>query len=267
MRRLKFGSELHIETSRRQLFQPINPPRVARPTPDLLERFIGLAEKDEAQILQFARKYGGLEIFVDWHSKRVHIEYCSVWQYLARVMKAMLKISASLYARQRVPSAEWKIIGELPAAIRSMEESPGQDHWVRNRFTDMEQWCSIAGYLRSSGRPYPRETRSLFIRMLNTLLGLGMVRPWIVWPEGSRPQVVYSGRTLMSGLALQLCLRVAKIPSFVMCAHCQQSYLPEKRAPKTGQRNFCPACRDKGIPQQYASWDFQQRKRDDEGAT
>ena len=270
LRQLKFGSELHIETSRRELFRPISPSHVVRPTPDLLERFIDLAEEDEVQMLKFARKYGGLEIFFDWDSKRVHIEYCSVWRYFARVIKAALKIGASLYARQPLAAAAWKTIGQLPAAIRSMDESPGRDHGLRSRITEAEQWCSIAGYLRSSGRPYPRETRSLFVRVLNILLGLGMVRPWIVWPDSpqrSRPQVVYSGRSLMSGLALQLCLRVAKIASFVICVHCHQSYLPAKRAAKTGQRNFCPGCRDKGIPQQYAWSDFQQRKRDGERAT
>jgi hypothetical protein len=265
LRRLNFGSELHIETSQRELFKAISPSRVVRPTPDLLERFISLAEEGEVQIHKFAKKYGGLEIFFHWSSKGVHIEYCSVWQYFARVMKAALKISGNLYARQPLPAGEWKSIGRIPEAMRSMEEGQEQYRRIRSGIPEMEEWCAIAGYLRSSGRPYPREARPLFVRVLNTLLGLGMVRPWIVWPDNqqaSRPQLVYSGRSLMSALALQLCLRVAKIKSFVICSHCQQSYLPEKRAPKTGQRNFCPECRKNGVPQQYASISFRERRRD-----
>src|SRR6516162_2033441 len=72
---------------------------------------------------------------------------------------------------------------------------------------------------------------------------------------------VTSGRSLLSTLALQLSLRVAKIPSSVLCFHCQKSYATHKRAPKIGQRNFCPDCRNKRIPQKYALADFRQKRR------
>jgi hypothetical protein len=42
--------------------------------------------------------------------------------------------------------------------------------------------------------------------------------------------------------------------------HCQTSYSGQ-RAPKSGQRNFCPACREQGIPKAYAVKDFRQRQR------
>jgi hypothetical protein len=264
---LNFGSELHIQNSPLESFKPITPSRAVRPTPDLLERFIDLAEEDDVRIHKFAKEYGGLEIFFDWGSERVHVEYCDVWRYFAGVIKAVLKISASLSARQSVRGAEWKMIGRLPAAIRPGEHSPELSYRVRKRISATEEWCAIALYLSSSRRPLLQETRSMLIRVLNTLLGLGMVRPWIIWPEvpqAIRPQLVYSGRSLISALALQLCLRVAMISSFVICCHCQQSYLPKKRAPKAGQRNFCPECRDNGVPQQYASISFRQRKRDKE---
>jgi hypothetical protein len=266
LKMVTLGPELHIETSRREAFEDVDQSRMVRPRPDILERFIRLAKASDAQIRNFAMRYGGLGIF--FNSGRpygsVQIEYCPVWRYFARVMEAALKIGARLYAHEHVPAAEWKIIGRRPRAVREMTEEPILHERLGSLLADTEAWCSIAGYLSSRGRPFTHETRSLFIRLLNTLLGMAMVRPWIVWPDISkpnRPQVLYSGRSLLSTLALQLCLRVAKIPSSVLCFHCQKSYPTRKRAPKIGQRNFCPACRKKRIPQKYALADFRQKKR------
>ena len=266
LKMVTLGPELHIETSRREAFEDVEESRIVRPKPDLLERFIRLAKASDGQIRNFAMRYGGLEIFFGDRrpSRSVHIEYCEVWRYFARVMEAVLKIGARLYARQHVPAAQWKIIGRRPRALKEMAEEPILHERLRSSLAETEIWCSIAGYLGSRGRPFAHETRSLFIRLLNTLMGMAMVRPWIVWPDiskPSRPQVIYSGRSLLSTLALQLCLRVAKIPSSVLCFHCQKSYRTRKRAPKIGQRNFCPACRRKRMPQKYALADFRQHKR------
>jgi hypothetical protein len=262
----ELGAELYIETSRRQPFEDVDRSRMVRPRTDILERFIRLAKASDAQIQNFAMKYGGLEIFFNYGhpSGSVHIEYCEIWRYFARVMAAAMKIGARLYGHQPVPAAEWRIIGWRPDLLEPMIEQQEVHGRLRNLLEETKVWCSIAGYLRSRRRPLARETRALFVRLLNTLLGMAMVRPWILWPdipEPSRPQVVYSGWSLLSTLALQLCLRVAKIPTSALCFHCQKSYPTRKRAPKIGQRNFCPDCRKKRMPQKYALADFRQRKR------
>ena len=101
--------------------------------------------------------------------------------------------------------------------------------------------------------------------LLNTLLGLGQVRPWVTWQKTSqvdlRPQIAYCGPSLLANLALQLCLRVSRVDAFVVCTHCQKQYIPPGRAPKAGQRNFCPACRKQAIPKKYALQDFRERRR------
>jgi hypothetical protein len=100
---------------------------------------------------------------------------------------------------------------------------------------------------------------------VNTLLGLGGVRPWFRWSDSSRsvsrPEIRYSSQSLLSQLVLRLCLRLAKLDSFLVCVHCQTHYSKGQRAPKTGQRRFCPACREQGIPKAYAVKDFRQRQR------
>lgn len=98
--------------------------------------------------------------------------------------------------------------------------------------------------------------------VLNDLIELAYVRPWMTWArEATRPRIVYTGNTLFSNLVLQLCLRMATVEALVLCTHCQKEYRPHQRAPKTTQRNFCPECRDKGVPHRYANKDSRDRKR------
>src|SRR6516162_114155 len=156
-------------------------------------------------------------------------------------MEAVLKIGARLYARQHVPAAQWKIIGRRPRALKEIAEEPIPHERLRSSLAETEIWCSIAGYLGSRGRPFAHETQSLFIRLLNTLMGMAMVRPWIVWPDiskPSRPQVIYSGRSLLSTLALQLCLRVAKIPSSVLCFTAKSHTEPGNERPRSASGIF-----------------------------
>jgi hypothetical protein len=60
----RYGSELHIETSRHFSFRDLRPARIVCAPPELLERFIGLAKASDRQIQKFAKKYGGLEVFL-----------------------------------------------------------------------------------------------------------------------------------------------------------------------------------------------------------
>jgi hypothetical protein len=265
----RYGSELHIETSRHDSFKDLRPARIAPATPELLEKFIGLAKASDRQIQRFATKYGGLEVFFTLGSRKsepVHIEYCEVWRYFARVMATMLKIGSHIRAGEQVPTAEWHIIAQTPEAVHS-EGDDIHGHRLRDSLVETAEWCSNATYVRLPGCPHISETRAVFLRLLNNLLGLGMVRPWIKWPSTrSQPQFVYSGHSLLSSLALQLCLNVIRIDSLVICTGCQEPYKPEKRAPKAGQRNFCPKCRKKRIPQRYAQREFLAKRRTELGS-
>jgi hypothetical protein len=177
-------------------------------------------------------------------SEPVHIEYCEVWRYFARVMGAVLRIATNIRRGARGPTAEWHVIAQMPKAMSSEEGNEIHPHRLRNQLVETVEWSASAVYLGLPGNPKLREARSVFLRLLNNLLGLGMVRPWIKWPATpSQPHMVYSGHSLFSTLALQLCLNVMRLDSFVICSACQEPYRPEKRGPKAGQRNFCPECR------------------------
>lgn len=98
---------------------------------------------------------------------------------------------------------------------------------------------------------------------LNSLIakgGVANVRRFFIY-ETSRPKLRFETYTMFGYLVLQLCLRVAGIESFVVCSHCHTQYTPVVRAPKMGQRNFCPECRKNKIPRLLATRDSRERRR------
>jgi hypothetical protein len=224
------------------------------------------APSDDDRIYSFANRYGGLQIFYELGDNvdgpdTEHIEYCDVWRYFAGVMRSLQRIAADLYRGGSGLSADWHLINTVPPVMRktARKSRPGR----LNAFPqgDEQNWIALAHFVGKVSQ----QNRVMFGHLVNTLLGLGYVRPWLTWSDASRgvvhPKIAYSSRSLLSQLALQLCVRLAKVDDFLVCIHCQKSYSRVVRAPKVGQRNFCPQCRGKGVPQAYALRDFRQRQR------
>ena len=269
--------------SRLAYWSPDNPGRVIKPSRKLLDSFIKLADAadevttlgdlhsastpSQEAICAFANRYGGLQIFCEPlpGSRRPvikHLEYCAVWRYFAQVMGSLLRIAAALYRGGSGRKEDWENIHQVPAVMRQTVDlsTSGRGHPFPEG--DEQTWLSLAHYAGKRRE----QNRRMFGHLVNTLLGLGAVRPWFTWLESSRsvsrPEIRYSSQSLLSQLVLQLCLRVAQVDRFLVCVHCQTPYTPGQRAPKAGQRNFCPACREKGIPKAYAVKDFRKRQRE-----
>jgi hypothetical protein len=121
-----------------------------------------------------------------------------------------------------------------------------------------KEWAARAYY---AGYGKHRD-RAMWVGLMNCLLELARTRPWLLW-DGSAtvnlPRLVFSGPNLLSYLALQVCFLAAKQDA-ALCTHCQNLYKP-KRAPKAGQRNYCPTCRSDGIPVRMAKRDQLARLR------
>src|SRR5229473_6046791 len=112
-----------------------------------------------------------------------------------------------------------------------------------------EAWAAMIHFVKRGSRD-----RVMWLRLLNCLLALGQVRPWMMWDGPAMetgPTLVFSGPNLLSYLALQVCLIAAKQDGFAVCSYCQRQYMP-LRAPKSGQRAYCKECRDKGISARVA---------------
>jgi hypothetical protein len=220
----------------------------------------------DQKICRFATRYGGLHVFYQVTRKTKwpqteHIEYCEVWRYFARVVPALQRIAFALYQGGSGSKEDWYVIHRVPSVMRETahDSSPGLLHPFA--VGDEENWLALAHFVAKDWQ----QNRVMFGHLINTLLGLGHVRPWLTWPDVSRrvvrPQITYSSRSLLSQLALQLCLRLAKVDTFLVCIHCQRQYTPVKRAPKSGLRNFCPECREAGVSKRYALKDFRLRHR------
>jgi hypothetical protein len=239
-----------------------------KPPGDLLEGFLNLAHATDAQIRSFAARWGTLEIFGSRvqsdEGQEFGIEYCDVWRYMAGVMSSVFAVAAS--AAPGRPEARWNQIGAAPTVIRDWHEMWGRKIAVTPSlaFLSVEEWMQPEAYwsvlVHFIGKG--NRDRSMLVSILNTLLGLGRVRPWLRWPDDvERPNIVFSSARLMSYLSLQLCQNIGKLPPFAICDHCKRQYTPLKRAARATQRNFCPECREKGIPVVYANRAYRQRKR------
>jgi hypothetical protein len=238
--------------------------RQVNSNPDLLERFLCLAEARDSDLQRFASRFGPLLVFCRQQASELEdyvviTESCNVWRYLASFMRSLLRIGAAFHAGRSPDPRDWSAIGEYPRLVeRAGAESKPEMDVLGTLLRGEYGWFALAYYIRS----HKTRNRKYWVRLLNTLVELGRVRPWVVWDNSStRPQLVFAGPSLLSYLVLQLCLRASKLDSFVLCSYCNREYLPPRRAPKIGQRNFCPECRKAGMPTRVAQRDLLARRR------
>jgi len=229
-------------------------PRI-RPSERILDEFIGLAAAPDERIRGFAAKYGPLLVYCtekrESSRELIVSEYCEVWRYFSKSLKALLHIAAGF--RTGTPQKlkeDWDTIGDAPPCVRELEDRPEHS---RKRWTlhPEDEWTARTCYFVGKGRD---RSRAMWLGLLNCLLELGQTRPWLVWQGSaaeSLPRLVFSGPNLLSYMALQVCLVAAKQGAFAVCSFCQKQYTPS-RAPKSGQRNYCPDCRNAGVPVRMA---------------
>jgi hypothetical protein len=237
-----------------------------RPSPDILERFLRLADAPVQQIHKFATRFGALLIFCRIEERKIPgklfiVESCETWRYFARSMRSLLRIASCFHTDRKPDPADWDQVGVHP------------ESWVpaRSKLRDPlsptssggeEAWIAMTHFVRKGAD----RDRQMWALLLNVLLELGRVRPWLVWDgvgSARRPKLLFSGPNLLSYLALALCLRASKHDAFAVCSYCNQQYAPLGRAPKAGQRNFCPDCRTSGVPVRVAQRSRRERLREE----
>lgn len=236
--------------------------RRIRPGKEILEQFLSLAFASDDEIHRFASKYGPLLIFCqmqEFEDRGVFIESCEVWRYFAASMRSLLRIASNLRAGREGDPVDWDTIGVCPTVVARTK--PDNYDWLNASPQEHEKsWKVLASFIYRG----QHRDRVMWERLLNLLLGLGRVRPWIVM-EGTRgaanTRMMFTGPNLLSHLALQLCLMASGAGGFATCSACNKTFIPPKRAPKSGQRTFCPECRDSGEPVALAQRDRQARLR------
>jgi hypothetical protein len=241
------------------------PKNRVRPHAEILDAFMALGAGSDEDIRAFASRYGGLLAFSHLRSGAddlvVVIESCEVWRYFAKSVKSLLFIGASLTARQTPNKADWDAIGECPGTIATYEGKKGSTDLLSPLPIEaQEAWSSMAYFVR---RGFDRN-KAMWTRLVNTVLALGRVRPWLQWDDA--PRLVFTGPNLLSYVAMQLCLRFSDKDSFAVCSYCGRQYEPGQRSPKAGQRSFCHECRRDGAPVRLAQRDYRQRLRERSGS-
>jgi hypothetical protein len=261
-----YRSELEFVVESRWTRLPTTSINRVRPSPDILERFLLLATASDQQVHKFASSFGPLLIFPTNEGRRmladklVIVESCEMWRYFAVSMRSVLRIASCFHADRKSDPTDWDQIGACPASLVPQTENH-RDLLSPTPFGGEEAWIAMAHFVRKG----TDRDRSMWARLLNVLLELGRVRSWLVWEgvgSSRRPKLVFSGPNLLSYLALQLCLRASKYDAFAVCGFCHQEYAPLRRAPKAGQRNFCPDCRAKGVPIRLAQRSRRERLRE-----
>src|SRR5262245_41662648 len=70
---------------------------------------------------------------------------------------------------------------------------------------------------------------TMWCRLLNCLLDLGRVRPFILFEKPKtdlRPHITFSAPRLLWHLALQTCLVAVHQQGFAICSVCRKAYVP-----------------------------------------
>lgn len=78
---------------------------------------------------------------------------------------------------------------------------------------------------------------------------------------GKRIGIVVGKGSLFGALAVQLSLAISGADGPVVCSNCKDFYVAQRR-PRLEQDNYCPSCRSAGIPQKNASAAYRTRKRE-----
>jgi hypothetical protein len=251
------------------LVWPDVPPRtrVYRPGEGLLARFIALADASDENIRRFAQGCGML-----WLCRQHQLPYCGRrhrslevppidcgldrfrkqrefsslrelamapvffrerigrWRELAREARGLLHVSAALHAGETPEASAWndafnqaRGYNKTPASRRT----PGESYVVGQRVNEWIEWAGL--------------------------------RPALLWLQPRPPVIAFSGvqfiapdkTTLFSAIALRLMMAVVAGDAMAFCTHCGAAYSPSRR-PAAGRRNFCRACRGRGVPVMYA---------------
>jgi len=214
-----------------------NQPSTKRPSPVLLDEFSGLAEAMAEQIFEFARKWGALVIKTTAMPGSRFREPVAAWRDLAIRFRALHRIGVDLNCGKVGTVEDWKALRlELP--VRNKSYSAVEEA----RFAVMS---NVGRLVREAG-----------------------LHPRLYWDKPAKQWRIdfdtFSRTNLLAVLVLRLMIAIADKDGFAICSGCQKSYPPE-RQPSTGRRNYCPTCRESGIP--YRDSKREQRRRNREADT
>ncbi len=241
------------------------------PTEGVLTEFVRLASGSARSILNYAARWGVLEL-CEHDLPRSHnppavmpgglrvvncgrvrleresdpvmgpfVEPLEVWRALADRVKAIVNLAALLDNGEPGAGAEWLVAMGVPDA------DPRGPHW--------------------KGSPF------LLARQVQELLDIGNVRPLFRWKGGANYGVeigvsgagmagnAIRGSGLFGGIATQLAFALSRADGLAICSGCGNAYSVSEGRPRTGERRYCKACRDAGVPARDRQRKYREQKK------
>lgn len=223
----------------------------------LLEEFIQLQDGSATQILGYAQKWGVLQICRDHKvpashtrqhpadlSKTGFFNQCELdWQ----VIGGAVWYQEPLHIWRKF-AVEARMILQLSASLRSGELGNDADWKLLSSETDLHTWLTDPEKTLTQKLV---EGKLLIAAKLEDWLSTANVSFEPGWGTAG-PTIRFGNKRLFGALALQLMTVAFQTNSFLLCCNCTMLYFP-RRVPRLREQNYCPSCRERGIPQSRRS--------------
>jgi len=219
-----------------------------RPGSSLLTRFIQLADAQDEEILNYALKWGVLEICEhlqpachsdECRPQSVHDlfwEHTAVWRENAELFRSLLSIAARLESGKVGRQADWEIV----IAVMRFEGSPA--FAMHGLGADRQKLKTALNVLLTTSHVHP------IVQDYRT--------GWQVELTGG----FHIGSALFGALVCQLILAATRTEGAALCSACGAGFTPERRL-NPERRAYCQTCRRRGVPARDAARDYRKRQR------
>jgi hypothetical protein len=267
-------------------------------SPGLLESFWCLRNASPAEILQFARKHGVLELCeehgvpashshpncewmlastdgsVPWAPGAWACEPLAIWRRFATQAYALAKVASRVLIGQLGLPEDWDDVDfrmaddrvwlspHAYAEVLSPANSTPVFRGAREDLLLEPEGRAIPIFDAAGNEWDPLTLEKHVIKWrIAWWFRIGNVGPIFTWRNDEKPAIEFGGDGLFGAIALQIALALGQSAGLAICDHCHEFYRPPHRRPKTGQRHFCPTCQDIGIPNRYSLADWREKKR------
>lgn len=219
----------------------------------MLEEFLRLRGAEPDRYRAFARRFGPLMI----------CEHGLPPSHQLPSTLGNLRVAGCRCAHIE-PLTMWRAYVEMFAALLTLAASIGTSE-ERRRLGREELWRQALHWTGRDQVPWWKESvradKRMLLLTLEYWLGVTGVGPRLRQQDGSL-RILLGGGGVLGALALQTTLAAARSKGLAFCSDCHMAYVP-KRRPNPNRQNYCPSCRDAGIPNRnaQAAWRARQRAK------
>jgi hypothetical protein len=160
--------------------------------------------------------------------RRFFAEPINYWRRSSSAATAILNIGARLNQEQLGDLGDWRIASMY---MRGVDWS--DDHYRK------------LGILSGLGAQ-----RSQLGTIVTDWIRVGGFAPTLQWSDDRgrwEMRLIAEGLSLFGAIGLALMMAVSQKGGLAFCSNCPNTYMPTRR-PNPNRRNYCPECREKGIP-------------------